>query len=110
MKNFFFLAFLLCSGAISAQSDLGTDTLIVRGNCDMCQKRIETAAFGKGVKSASWSAETLQLVVRYDARKTDVATIRSRVVASGHDTDGEKAPDTVYDRLPGCCRYDRAQE
>ena len=43
----------------------------VKGNCDMCKKRIEKAAFGvKGVKSAEWHSDDQMLHLIIDENKT----------------------------------------
>jgi hypothetical protein len=32
------------------------------------------------------------------------------IANSGHDTKMHKASDEVYDKLPGCCKYERMEE
>jgi len=78
----------------------------VYGNCEMCKDRIEKTALNlNGVTGAEWSIETKMLHVTFDPEKTDLTTIHKAIAAVGHDTDIEKAPDTVYNALPGCCLY-----
>lgn len=78
----------------------------VRGLCGMCKDRIEGAALAvEGVESAHWESETEILHIDYDATKTAVKTIQIAVAAVGHDTEKYRAPDTVYQALPGCCKY-----
>ena len=80
----------------------------VKGNCDMCKKRIEKAAFGvKGVKSAQWHAEDQTLHLIIDENKTDALKVKESVAKAGHDTKEVKATDDNYDNLHGCCKYDR---
>lgn len=110
MKNLILnLFFLLTFSALHAQATLQTDTVQVWGNCDMCKKRIETAAFGKGVKKAEWNEITQQLVVVYKTDKTSLEIIEKRIAAAGHDTGHVKADAISYDRLPDCCRYSRQE-
>jgi len=45
------------------------------------------------------------LTVTFDQAKTNIEEIGKKVAASGHDTEKVKATDTVYDKLPGCCKY-----
>lgn len=80
----------------------------VKGNCDMCKKRIEKAAFSvKGVKSATWHAadETLHLII--DESKTTSKNVQEAVAKVGHDTKEVKATDEAYKNLHSCCVYDR---
>lgn len=78
----------------------------VKGNCGMCQNRIEKAAIKlKGVKFASWSAETKQFEAIIDERKITIPNIQKRIAEVGHDSNGFTAPDSVYNNLPDCCKY-----
>ena len=80
----------------------------VKGNCDMCKKRIEKAAFGvKGVKSAEWHADDQTLHLIIDENKTTPLKIEEAVAKAGHDTKDVKATKENYDGLHGCCQYDR---
>ncbi len=93
-------------------SDHGTEMnhamVTVAGNCDMCKERIENAALSvAGVESATWEAESQMLHLNFDAGKTNSAEIQQAVANAGHDTEDFKAPDEVYDELPGCCLYER---
>jgi len=90
----------------SAQT-IKTETFKVFGNCGMCEKRIEKAATGDGITKADWSVDTKIMTVVYDPAKTTNAAIQKKIAAAGHDTEKEKASDSVYDKLPGCCQYDR---
>ncbi len=83
----------------------------VDGICGMCKKRIETAALqSKGVKYAIWSAETHQLNLIMDERKTDLKIIQSAILEVGHDVVGFenkklKATDEAYNSVHPCCKY-----
>lgn len=83
-----------------------TDTITVNGACGMCETRIEKAALAvEGVTKADWSSKAQQLVVTYDASKTDIKKIHKAVAKAGHDTDLVKADDKTYNGLHGCCKY-----
>jgi periplasmic mercuric ion binding protein len=98
--------FCFFSNTLSAQ--IKTDTLAVNGDCGMCKKRIETACFSlKGVKTANWDDEALQLVVSYDTTKTNAEKILMAVANVGYDNEKFAAPDKAYNKLHGCCQYDR---
>lgn len=82
----------------------------VAGNCEMCEKRIEKAAFSvKGVKSAEWHADHGDIHLIIDETKCSVEDVAKAIAAVGHDTEYVKANDTVYDELHGCCLYERME-
>ncbi|MDF2188662.1 heavy-metal-associated domain-containing protein [Paraflavitalea sp. CAU 1676] len=89
--------------------DSKTETFKVYGNCGMCKKRIEKAAVGEGIAKADWNVETKIMTITYDPSKTTNAAIQKKIAAVGHDTEKEKASDSVYNKLPGCCLYDRSK-
>ncbi len=80
----------------------------VNGNCEQCKKRIEKAAFSvSGVKSASWDIDSHQMTVIINEEKCSVQDVKIAIAKIGHDTEEVKASDAVYDKLHGCCKYDR---
>lgn len=89
----------------NAQTKWQTDTLHVKGNCSMCKKRIEEAAYIKGVKSADWNKTTKVLTVVYTPAKTTRKAVTQAVLKAGHDASTELALDKHYKNLPGCCAY-----
>lgn len=107
--SLFFSLFLLSTIQLDAQTSATViDSFAVSGNCGMCQNRIEkTAKSQKGVVSAAWDADTQRLTVQFDPAKITLDEIRQKIAAVGHDTDKFRAPDAVYEDLPGCCQYDR---
>jgi hypothetical protein len=48
--------------------------------------------------------------VKFDDTKTDVHKVHMAIAKVGHDTEMHKAKDEVYNELPGCCKYDRAEK
>lgn len=83
-------------------------TIEVNGNCDQCQKRIQKAAFSvAGVKSANWNIETHELSLIMNDEKATILDVKNAVANAGYDTDEVKATVESYDKLPGCCQYDR---
>ncbi|WP_432671970.1 heavy-metal-associated domain-containing protein [Flavobacterium sp. SM2513] len=82
--------------------------IAVKGNCEMCKKRIEKAAYSvKGVKSAVWTPESQELVVLLNEQKSTTEAIEKAVVKAGHDTKHETASNVDYEKLHECCKYDR---
>ena len=82
-----------------------TDHKKVEGVCEQCKKRIEDAAYVKGVKTAEWNPDTRDLYLRYDSTKTNTEIILKSVAKAGHDNELFKADDADYAKQPKCCRY-----
>lgn len=82
--------------------------IVVNGNCDMCKKRIEKAAYSvKGVKSAEWHSDDQSLHLIINEEKCTTSDVANAVAKVGHDTDEVKATDEDYNKLHGCCNYER---
>jgi len=80
----------------------------VAGNCGMCKNRIEEASKTvEGVNSANWDKETKMLEVKYDSSKVNIHKVHMAIAKAGHDTKLHKASNETYDKLPGCCKYER---
>jgi copper chaperone CopZ len=87
-----------------------TEKFEVKGNCGMCENRIEKAAKSTdGVSKADWDKESKMLVVSFDESKTSLQKVQKAIAEVGHDTPMVKAKDEVYNALPGCCKYDRTE-
>ncbi len=115
MKSFI-RVFVLIFGIVSlstlagnAQTKGANQTLKFKvwGNCEMCQKTIETSLDVKGVKSANWSTETNMLNVVFNPAKITEDKLHELIAASGYDTDKKKGDDAAYSKLPDCCQYTR---
>lgn len=87
-----------------------TVSFAVAGKCDMCKKRIDTAAKAiPGVLEASWNVESKELTVKLNPEKTNADAIQKAVAAVGHDTKAFKAADETYEKLHACCNYTRME-
>ncbi len=82
-----------------------TQTLNVRGNCGQCKERIESAVDVKGVKYAEWNKKTQVLTITYKPSVISIDEIKTKILNVGHDVDTLKANDSVYDKLPDCCKF-----
>lgn len=95
---------------VTAQTEK-TEKFEVAGNCGMCETRIENAATSvDGVLSADWDKETKMIEVKYNSDKVTIQKVDMAIAKVGHDTEMHKASDEVYDKLPGCCKYERMEE
>lgn len=80
----------------------------VNGNCEMCKKRIEKAAFSvPGVKSAEWHIDDSTLHLILNEKKSSVLDVENAIAKAGHDTQDVKAKDEDYESLHTCCAYER---
>jgi mercuric ion binding protein len=112
MKNIVLLLFLSVIGfTVQAQEKKDKNAkheITVKGNCEMCKKRIEKAAYSvSGVKSAVWTADSQQLVLIVNEQKTASTQVEKAIAKAGHDTQKFKATDEDYANLHDCCAYDR---
>ncbi len=101
---------IFCTKTSMAQQTTATlksDTVKVWGNCGMCKNRIEKAAKGAGASTASWNSTTQMLIVSYDAGNSSLEKIQKAIAKKGHDTRDFEATDADYNKLPGCCLYER---
>lgn len=82
----------------------------VFGNCDMCKKRIEKAAFSvKGVKSAEWHEDCQDIHLIIDENKCTKQDVAKAIAKVGHDTEFAKTDEVTYENLHGCCHYERME-
>jgi len=80
----------------------------VNGNCNMCKGRIERAAMSLyGVSSADWSKKKKILKVKYLDTEVQEKDIHFAINGAGYDTEKAVTTQAAYDKLPGCCQYDR---
>ncbi len=115
MKTFKQLMVAISSVAIitSANAQIKnskTVTVNINGNCDMCKKAIETAAFVKKVAAIDWNKDTHLATLTYDSTKTTKEDVLKRVALAGYDNETFLAPDAAYANLSGCCQYDRKRK
>ncbi|GJQ06498.1 heavy-metal-associated domain-containing protein [Capnocytophaga cynodegmi] len=115
MRKFLILMAIFCSvGLIAAQEKPNKNKkaeFAVGGNCEMCKKRIEKAAYSiKGVKSAIWNVESGNIQVIIDERKCSVKDVQKAIAKIGHDAGEERADNKTYENLHHCCLYERLPE
>lgn len=109
-SNIFYFTFIFILAASTAFAQNITEKFNVKGNCSLCETRIESAAKSvMGVSTADWDQKTALLVVTFDTSKTNAHKIQAAIAAVGHDTPMHKGKDEVYNKLPSCCKYDRTE-
>ena len=109
MKTLIIFSIVALLMAISSLSfaQTKTETFNVSGNCGMCKTKIEKAAKDAGASAASWDVDAKQLTVTYKSSTTNAAKIQQKVAEVGYDNAGFKATAEAYNKLHGCCKYER---
>jgi Cu(I)/Ag(I) efflux system membrane fusion protein len=109
MKPVLLFPLMFCVWSCSKSTDKES-TFYVRGNCEMCEERIEKATKEvKGVCSADWNVASSQLKVVYDSTQVSELDLHKAVAATGHGTKLIKMDDHAYLELPECCRINSGQ-
>ena len=111
MKNILIVLFVFFGFMAQAQQSKNKNAkynVEVNGNCEMCKKRIEKAAYGvSGVKSAVWHIDDQTLHLIINEEKTSLDAVKKAVASVGHDAGEVRATDEDYEKLHGCCLYPR---
>ncbi len=108
MKQLFlYLSFTIFTVFAVQAQNIKADTIKVSGECGMCKNRIEKALKMPGIIAADYDPDTKLLAVKYNPDKITNDKIQKKVASVGHDTEKYRAEDSVYDKLPGCCQYER---
>ena len=107
LKIFSLVASFMTVLTLSSLAQTKTETIPVSGNCGMCKSKIEKAAKSTGVEDAKWDSDTKVITVKYNSSTTNAAKIQQAIAAVGYDTRDVKASNEAYDKLHGCCKYDR---
>lgn len=111
MKNIVLMLILMVGFTSLAQEKKNKNAkydVEVNGNCEMCKKRIEKAAFSiAGVKMAQYHVDDKKLHVVLNEQKCSLLDVEKAIAKAGHDTKSVKATDEVYEKLHGCCQYER---
>jgi len=104
------IAVLFYTSSIAQIKNLKTETVKVYGNCGMCKATIEKAGSLKKTAKVVWNEESKIATLTYDTKKTNQDEILKRIALAGYDSDNFLAPDDVYAKLHGCCKYDRVKK
>ena len=106
MKSLF-LSLLFAVIATVGFAQTKSETLKVSGECGSCKKKIESAAKKAGASYAVWDVDSKELAIKYNSTTTNSAKIQKAIADVGYDTPDYKATDEAYNKLDGCCQYDR---
>ena len=111
MKKFLFLSLLLSIlfTAVKGQGD-STAHFKVYGNCESCKARIEKAAKAGGASKAEWNVDSKMMEVSFNPSKTSSDKIQQKIASVGHDTEKFQSLESSYNKLPGCCKYEREEK
>ena len=101
------LSFLLITITSIGFAQAKSETFKVSGECGSCKKKIESAAKKAGASYAAWNVDSKELTIKYNSTSTNTAKIQKAIAAVGYDTPDYKASDDAYNKLDGCCQYER---
>ncbi len=113
MKSILLMSAIVLFSTTYCQSQINnakTETVKVYGNCGMCETTIEKAANKKKISKADWNEETKMATITYDSKKTNLDAVLKNIALAGYDNQSFLAPDAAYNKLPGCCKYDREKK
>lgn len=110
-KGLMAIALLLSAVVATAQmKNAKTETVKIFGNCGMCETKIEKAGMQKDIASVDWNKDTKMATLTYDSKITNKDEILKRIALAGYDSEQFRAEEAAYNKLPGCCQYDRAAD
>ncbi|MEO8591160.1 MAG: copper chaperone [Flavobacteriales bacterium] len=104
---FLLLPMAVLFGSCGSIDNAATTTVLINGNCSMCEETIEGAALVEGLSMADWDKTTRKAVLTYDSTRTDARALLQRIANVGYDSQEFVADDAAYENLPMCCQYDR---
>ena len=62
-----------------------TESVKIYGNCEMCEKTIETAGSVKKIANVDWNKDSKMATITYDSTKTNQDEILKRIALAGYD-------------------------
>lgn len=102
------IALSSCGGTEVSNENSESAEFMVYGNCGMCEKTIEGSLAGvNGVFEADWNPDDDMIAVSFDTTVISLNEIKQKIADVGYDSENHRASDEVYNKLPGCCQYDR---
>ncbi len=113
MKSIIVMAAIVLLSITASQAQINnakTETVKVYGNCAMCETTIENSANKKKISKADWNEQTKMATITYDSKKTNIDAVLKNIALAGYDNQSFLAPDAAYNKLPGCCKYDREKK
>ncbi len=112
MKSILIMAVLLVTATASKAQikNAQTATVKVYGNCGMCEASIEKAGSKAKISKTDWNEETGMAVITFNAKKTSLDAVLKDIALVGYDNGNYQAPAEVYNKLHGCCKYERDEK
>ena len=76
---------LSCNNSYCQIKNAKTEIVKIYGNCEMCEKTIETAGNVKKVANVEWNKDSKMATITYDSIKTNQDEILKRIALAGYD-------------------------
>ncbi len=102
IKNIFLATLMALTIGVFAKNI--TKTITVKGECDKCKDKIETALDMPGISFAEWNKETKILTVRYNDNKVSENDIHTTISNLGYATGKMEANKESQQNLDNCCK------
>lgn len=88
-----------------SQVQIVTDTIKSSIQCGMCRQKISDKLYKlNGFKNVIVDLDAQLIVVQYLKGKTTLIAIKKLINQIGYDADDMKAKQSVYNKLPACCK------
>lgn len=110
IKTGILLLIALTGFTLTHAQETKIDSFKVWGNCNMCKKTIEKASNNDAVSKADWNKDTKIFTVSYNPAAITNEKIQKAIAAVGYDTEKFTGDDKAYEKLPGCCHYERKKK
>lgn len=102
---------LIVVGTAATANDSGkakkTETVTIMSSpvCGMCETTIESnLIYERGVQKVEVDLATSKVVLTYNPRKTDAASLRTALTMLGYTADEQPADAKAFAELSGCCQ------
>ncbi len=113
LKSMMLIAAIFFISNVAVAQQKTNQKAVIKTNiyCDHC-KECETCGLKfkdqmlkiTGVKMYELDEKKMTITVYYNAKKTDLMTIKKAISKLGYDADDVKADPQAYDNLDGCCK------
>ena len=109
MKHLFFafFSFLTFSFTATAQQKINDKAVISTPGllCEECKSKVEQSLFKQyGILSYKVDLKKRTTTVSWLTDRTDIEQIKTHIANAGFDADDVTAEESVYKKLPACCR------
>jgi len=96
-----------CINSVGQIKNSKTEIVKIQGNCNMCKSIIESAGNKKNVVKVNWDKDSKTAILFFNSKITNEDEILKRIALVGYDNEKYLAPNSAFEKLPECCKYER---